>query len=59
MPKLTYQQVKDIRQEYRDIKTPVRKLATKYGVSKSLIHKILQYQVYKPEKYEVDDGHEA
>lgn len=53
--KLTYEQAKEIRKLYAETPISVRKLAKQYGVSKSLIWKVISFQVYTPEKYEPKD----
>lgn len=50
---LEWDTVCEIRKKYTDnkYKTSMRKLAKEYGISKSLVFKIIHYQVYKPENY--------
>lgn len=49
--KLTEQQIRQIRGLYRDFHTPVRRLASSYGVSPSTVYSILKGKTYKEEYY--------
>lgn len=54
--KLTFEEAEIIRQTYRiNPKASYRNLAKQYGVSKTLIEKIIKNKIYKPEKYEGDE----
>lgn len=46
--RLTLEQVREIRQRYGSVNSPsIRQLAAQYGVSKSLIWRILKHQIYR------------
>lgn len=51
--KLTFQDAEDIRKTYRiNPKASYRNLAKQYGVSKTLISKIIKNEIYRRESYE-------
>jgi len=51
--KLPWDTICEIRTKYADNKyqTSMRKLAKEYNISKSLVFKIIHYDIYKPEDY--------
>lgn len=58
--KFSYEEAEAIRMAYRvNPKASYRELARQYGVSKTLIGKIVKYQIYKPETYERGEENEG